>query len=68
MAVEDLSKGNGALNKKPDSNTFPIRNVRLAYLETEKNQGFLQPVYVFESDDGLAAYTHAVADVFIAKD
>jgi len=68
IAVEDLRKGNGALNKKPDSNTFPIRNVRLAYLETEKNQGFLQPVYLFESDDGLTAYTHAVADIFIAKD
>jgi len=68
LALEDLRRGNGALNKKPNSNTFPIRKVQLAYLETKGEQEYLQPVYVFESDNGLIAYTSAVKDTFISKD
>ncbi len=59
-AFEDLKKGGGALNKKTDSNVFPIRNVTLGYLETEKYQPYLQPVYIFASDDNLLAYVSAV--------
>jgi hypothetical protein len=59
-AFEELKAGRGAFNKKFDGNNFTVRDVDLAYLETEKPQGFLQPVYAFKSDDNLLAFVPAV--------
>lgn len=59
-AFEDLKTGKGALNKTAMNNSFPIRDVYLAYLETKNHNGFLQPVYVFKSDDELIAYVAAI--------
>lgn len=60
QAFEDLKAGEGALNRGFTKDVFPIRTVDLGYLQTVKNNGFLQPVYIFNSDDGLAAYVAAV--------
>lgn len=59
-AFEDLKAGKGAFNKALKNNSFPIRDVYLAYLETKNHGGFLQPVYVFKNDDELIAYVAAV--------
>ncbi len=62
-AFEDLKSANAAFNKfPPDSEIFAIRDVSLAYLETKTSQGFLLPVYVFKSDNGLIAYVSAISD------
>jgi len=64
-AFEDLKAGRGTFNKNLKGTTFPIRDVTIAYLETKNPQEFLQPVYVFKSDEGLAAYVAAVDDVWV---
>ena len=64
-AFEDLKNGRGVFNKKIDGKVFTIRNVRLGYLQTNKFQSFLMPVYIFESDNGLAAYVGAVSDFWV---
>ena len=63
-AFEELKNGRGALNKMPTSNVFPIRSVILGYLETKKHQPYLQPIYIFMSDDGFMAYVAAVSDMY----
>ena len=67
-ALDELQKGKGTLNKLPASNVFPIRSVLLGYLETKKSQPYLQPVYIFLSDDGLTAYVGAVNDLWTFRD
>ncbi|MEK7580655.1 MAG: hypothetical protein AAB512_00070 [Patescibacteria group bacterium] len=59
-AFSDLKNGGAMFNKKFDGKEFAIRDVKLAYLDTDSTQQYLQPVYVFESDEGLAAYVVAV--------
>ena len=67
-AFEQLKSGQGAFNKSPTNLNVPIRNVSLAYIETKNYQNYLQPVYVFKSDEGLVAYVAAVDDVWITQD
>ena len=67
-AFEDLKNGKAAYNKESDNEFFPIRDVSLGYLETEKFEAFLQPVYLFKSDDGLIAYVDAVDYEWIKKE
>ena len=64
-AYADLVAGKAIYNKELIGGEFPIRDVSLAYLDTDLQQPFLQPVYVFSGDDGLAAYVGAVADIWI---
>jgi hypothetical protein len=64
-AFEDLSAGEAIYNKDLKGNIFMIRSVGLAYLESSEFVPFLQPVYVFKSDDGLEAYVRAISDEFI---
>ena len=64
-AFEDLKGGKGALNKEIEGTVFPIRDVEIVYLETENYQPYLQPVYLFKSDNNLAAYVPAVDDSWI---
>ncbi len=67
-AYEDLKAGKAILNKIFEGSEFPIRNVFLAYLDTDLTTTFLQPVYVFGSDDNLAAYVPAISnDYLISK-
>ncbi len=64
-AYADLTAGKAIYNKELEGDMFPIRDVSLAYLDTDSAQSFLQPVYVFSADDGLAAYVSAVSEDWI---
>jgi len=64
-AFEDLKNGRGSINTITETSNFTIRQVNLAYLETSETQQYLQPIYVFESDNGIFAYSSAVDDVWI---
>jgi len=64
-AFEDLKAGKTAFNKQPVNNNFAIREVKLGYLENGGMQEYLQPVYLFKSDDGLIAYVSAVSDSWL---
>jgi hypothetical protein len=37
-----------------------IRNIFLAYFESEEPQNYLQPIFVFEGDKNFTAYVSAV--------
>ncbi len=68
QAFVDLQAGRTAYNKVFNDTLFTIRNVSLAYLDTENFQQYLQPVYVFEGDEGVEAYVPAVSDSWIVTD
>lgn len=65
QAFGELKNGKAAFNKEIEGTVFPIRNVEIVYLETENYQQFLQPVYLFKSDNNLAAYVPAVDDRWV---
>ncbi len=64
-AFEDLKAGKGFYNKALTGSDFPIRSVYLAYLETGVSQTYLEPVYVFKSDEDLFAGVNAIDDSWI---
>lgn len=66
-AYEQLKAGKAIYNKENTDNVFEIRDIGLAYLDTEAFQPYLQPVYVFKGDDGLEAYVPAIVEDFIDK-
>lgn len=67
QAFDELKNGRGAVNDEIEDSVFPIRDVEVAYLETENFQPYLQPIYLFKSDNNIAAYVAAVEDKWIAK-
>lgn len=66
-AFEELRAGKGFFNKEFSETQFTIRDVFLAYLETQTAQKYLQPIYVFKSDNGLVAYVDAVDGKWIVN-
>lgn len=64
-AFSDLKAGKAIYNKALLGDVFSIRDVKLAYLDTEGAQEYLQPVYDFVSNEGLAAYVPAVSKAWI---
>lgn len=64
-ALDLLKAGKGTYNKVLKGTDFPIRSITLGYLETGLPQKYLEPVYVFNSDEGLIAYIGAVDDTWI---
>lgn len=64
-AFADLQAGKVIYNKELNGSEFAIRDVSLAYLDTDSAQAFLEPVYVFTGDGGLAAYVSAISDAWI---
>src|SRR3990167_2370951 len=66
QAFEELKNGKAAFNKEIDGTVFPVREVEIVYLETENYQPYLQPVYLFKSDNNLDAYVPAVDENWIS--
>lgn len=64
-AFDQLKAGKGVYNKQLKSTNFPIRSIKLGYVETGLPQKYLEPVYIFNSDEGLLAYVEAVDDSWI---
>src|SRR3990167_7608895 len=64
-AFEELKSGKAAFNKEIEGTVFPVRDVEIVYLETENYQQFLQPVYLFKSDNNLASYVPALDENWI---
>lgn len=65
-AWQKLQDGQAFIASFP-SNTENIilRDIYLAYYDSDTPQQFLQPVYVFEGDDNYFAYVPAVADEWV---
>ena len=62
-AWQELQNGGGYIARYPKTNksTATIRRVYLAYYDSLEPQTYLQPVFVFEGDDGFMAYVPAIS-------
>ncbi|MEK7587744.1 MAG: hypothetical protein AAB457_02930 [Patescibacteria group bacterium] len=62
QAWGELQSGQGYIARYPKAGgTATVRTVTLAYYDSLDPQNYLQPVFVFEGDDGFLAYVPAVA-------
>lgn len=60
-AWQELQSGGGYIARHPRNGTRAvIRNVSLAYYDSFEPQTYLQPVFIFEGDEGFLAYVQAV--------
>ena len=60
MAWKVLQAGEGFISSKGELETAVIRDVELGYYDSEEEQGFLQPVFVFKGDEGFMGIVSAV--------
>jgi hypothetical protein len=60
QAVQD---GNAVVVRQGqnDPNHIVVRNISLAYFDSEEPQSYLQPIFVFEGDNGFVAYYPAIS-------
>ncbi|MBI5619607.1 hypothetical protein HY950_01480 [Candidatus Gottesmanbacteria bacterium] len=62
QAWQELQSGMGFIARYPATGaSVTVRNVTLAYYDSFEPQMYLQPVFVFEGDDGFVSYVPAVA-------
>lgn len=60
QAWQELQSGGGYILQLPKTPLVTVRNVYLAYYDSVSPQTYLQPVFVFEGDDGFIAYVPAI--------
>lgn len=65
QAWQELQSGGGFLLQLPKSLVITIRSVYLAYYDSVEPQTYLQPVFVFEGDDGFIAYVPAINPEYV---
>lgn len=62
QAWTELQNGQGYIARLPTSGTVAVvRNVYLGYYDSYDPQTYLQPIFVFEGDNGFLGYVPAVA-------
>lgn len=62
QAWGELQSGQGYIARYPKTRvTATVRTVTLAYYDSLDPQNYLQPIFVFEGDDGFLGYVPAVA-------
>ena len=65
-AWQRMQKGGGFVAKStPGTESVVVRDVYLAYYDSDIPQQFLQPVYVFETEDEFLGFVPAVADAWV---
>lgn len=68
LAWQELQSGAGFIARNPRSGTTAtIRNVFLGYYDSYEPQTYLQPIFVFEGDNGFLAYVPAVTAEWVEK-
>lgn len=66
IAFRELQTRQGFVAEKGNNeNIITIRKVSLAYLDSLEPQQYLQPIYVFEGDNGFQAYVSAIDNNWI---
>lgn len=62
QAWQELQNGQGYIARPPTSgNIAVVRNIYLGYYDSYDPQTYLQPIFVFEGDNGFLGYVPAVA-------
>lgn len=59
-AWQELQSGGGYVLRYPDTAVATIRSVYLAYYDSLEPQTYMQPMFVFEGDNGFMAFVPAV--------
>jgi hypothetical protein len=67
QAMEDLKSGNYWPASDSKTNDVIIRKMYLAYFEPVTLTNYMQPIYVFQGDNGFMAYVPAIVDKYIQK-
>lgn len=68
VAWQELQSGTGYIARYPKTGQAAVvRNVYLAYYDSYDPQTYLQPVFVFEGDNGFMAYVPAVAPPWVEQ-
>ncbi|MBI1872211.1 hypothetical protein HYS10_02200 [Candidatus Collierbacteria bacterium] len=68
QAWQELNSGGGYVtNKGPKTGTVAIRRILLGYYDSDQNQSYEMPIFVFLGDQGFTAYVSAVVDSAIVK-
>lgn len=67
QAWQELQSGGGYIARYPTNgtNTATVRQVYLAYYDSFDPQNYLQPIFVFEGDNGFMAYVPAIASEWV---
>lgn len=66
VAWQELASGGGYIAQYPTTGTRVIvRNVYMALYDSFEQQTYLQPVYVFEGDNGFVGYIHAISPEWV---
>ncbi len=67
-AWDELSKGGGFITPTgPKTGEVKIRRIFLGYYDSNENQKYAMPIYVFLGDQSFTAYVSAVRDEWIEK-
>ena len=67
MAWDELVNGGGYIISSKKEGVETIRSATLGYFDSYEPQNFLQPVYIFEGDDGFKAVVHAVESTWVTE-
>lgn len=66
QAWEELQAGGGYIARYPTTgNVAVVRNVYLAYYDSFDPQTYMQPIFVFDGDNGFRAYVPAVSSTWV---
>lgn len=65
QAWQELQGGGGYVLRYPKTPVVTVRSVYLAYYDSIFPQTYLQPIFVFEGDDGFVAYVPAINPEFV---
>lgn len=60
QAYEDLKSGNAATDRNQTGNDFIVTSISLGYVQSEIENNYLMPVYLFKLDNGITTYVSAV--------
>lgn len=69
-AWEDVKDGNGVVatfGQNPQDAEIIIRKVYLAYYDSGLPETYMQPIFVFDGDNGFVAYANAIADEYLSQ-
>lgn len=66
-AWEELIAGKAFIANRPPVTKVTVREIALAYYESEQAQKFLQTVYMFKGDNNFMAYVPAISDELLVK-
>lgn len=64
-AFEDLKAGIGDFNDEFNGDLITITSVTVGYVEGDKKKGYLTPVYIFNTANGLSAYVDAIEEAWV---